>query len=102
MPAFTTLALDHADDLIYGRAPRPVTCGHGLTIGAGTVYPEINFTLPPMEITAATWPEVEAQYGQMIAGVFSRAVDLAAPGLVVELELLPPMTAEPAWHPCRT
>lgn len=36
-------------------------------------------------------------YREMIQGVCRRAVDLQAPGLVVEIELLPPMTMDPAW-----
>ena len=97
MKQYAQLAIDQADDLIFGRAPHPITCGHDLTIGAGTVYPEINFTLPPMEVNEATMPAVLEQYQQIIDGVCQRAVDLQAPGLVVEFELLPPMTTEPAW-----
>jgi methanol--5-hydroxybenzimidazolylcobamide Co-methyltransferase len=94
---YTTLAIDRSDALMFGQAPYPVTCGHDLTIGAGTVYPEINFTLPPMELTQASMPSVTEQYERIIAGVCQRAVDLQTPGLVVEFELLPPMTSQPAW-----
>ena len=94
---YTALAVAQEEQLVFGRAPHPVTCGHQLAIGAGTVYPEINFTLPPMEVTAATMPAVREQYTQIIDGVCKRAVDLAAPGLVVEFELLPPMTEHPEW-----
>ncbi len=94
---YTNLTIDRSEDLIFGRAPHPVTCGHDLTIGAGTVYPEINFTLPPMEVTESTMPAVLDQYQKIIDGVCQRAVDLQVPGLVVEFELLPPMTIEPAW-----
>jgi len=94
---YLSLAIDRSEDLIFGRAPHPVTCGHDLTIGGGLVYPEINFTLPPMEINKATMPEVLDQYQKIIDGVCRRAVDLQVPGLVVEFELLPPMTIEPAW-----
>lgn len=94
---FAVLAVDNSEDLVFGYAPRPLTCGHHLTIGAGVVYPEINFTLPPMEITGGTMPVVIDQYHGIIEGVCERAVDLQAPGMVVEFELLPPMTTEPAW-----
>jgi methanol--5-hydroxybenzimidazolylcobamide Co-methyltransferase len=50
-----------------------------------------------MEIEFSTLPEVRAQYTQMIEGVCQRAVELHAPGLVVEFELLPPMTLNPEW-----
>ncbi|MCP4249125.1 MAG: methanol--corrinoid methyltransferase [bacterium] len=95
--SYTKLAIENAAELVFGQAPRPLTCGHDLTIGSGRVYPEINFTLPPMEVTGATMPAVREQYQKMIDGVCQRAVDLQAPGLVVEFELLPPMTIQPEW-----
>jgi len=97
IPAIDQLAISHPFDLIFGRTPRPVGCGRGVEIGAGQVFPEINFTLPPMIIEEKTWPEVRRQYTEMIQGVCQRAVDLKAPGLVVEFELLPPMTLQPEW-----
>jgi methanol--5-hydroxybenzimidazolylcobamide Co-methyltransferase len=84
-------------DLLFGKAPRPVTCGKGLVIGGGTVYPEINFTLPKMNLGAAERREARRQYEEMISDVCQRAVELKAPGVVVEIELLPPMTLEPEW-----
>lgn len=72
-------------------------CGFELTIGDGRVYPEVNFTLPAMEISAASWPAVLEHYDEMGRSVLRRAVALRAPGLVVEFELLPPMTEVPEW-----
>lgn len=97
MTKYTRHAISNVDDFIFGHAPYPVTTKNGLVIGGGVVYPELNFTLPPMSITAETMPEVRAQYTEMIEGVCRRAVELKAPGLVVEFELLPPMTLTPAW-----
>jgi len=97
MVNYTQLAINNVDDFIFGSAPRPVTTKSGLVIGGGQVYAELNFTLPPMEITADTMPAVRAHYTQMIEEACARAVDLHAPGLVVEFELLPPMTLEPEW-----
>jgi methanol--5-hydroxybenzimidazolylcobamide Co-methyltransferase len=95
MKTFASLAINSLDDFIFGSAPHPVTTRSGLVIGGGTVYPELNFTLPTMEIQVATMREVREQYAQMIEGVCRRAAELHAPGLVVEFELLPPMTLEP-------
>jgi methanol---5-hydroxybenzimidazolylcobamide Co-methyltransferase len=99
MPAtrFSSLAVSSLDDFVYGTSPKPVTLANGLTIGGGTVYPELNFTLPSMETSAATMPEVYAQYTQMISEACTRAVELHAPGLVVEFELLPDLTLVPEW-----
>lgn len=94
---YRTLAIPEPDGLIYGSCPRPVHCGFELSIGAGTVFPEVNFTLPAMEISAATWQAVIAQYEEMSAQILRRAVALQVPGIVLEFELLPPMTATPEW-----
>lgn len=97
MASFRSLACEAADDLLFGRAPKPVQCKNGMVIGGGLVYPEINFTLPPMEIAAETMPAVIEEYREMVTGVCARARELEVPGMVVELELLPPMTVNPAW-----
>ena len=95
MPA--TLAINHIDDFVFGRAPRPVACGRGVVVGRGQVVPEINFTLPPMDISEGTWPQVRQQYTEMIEGVCRRAVELEVPALLVEFEPLPEMTVHPQW-----
>jgi methanol---5-hydroxybenzimidazolylcobamide Co-methyltransferase len=94
---YSELSITDPGELVFGRAPHPVTTGHGLQIGAGIVYPELNFTLPPMTIEADTMPEVRSQYTEMIDDALARAVALELPGLVVEFELLPALTEEPAW-----
>ncbi len=91
-----TLAVRRLEDFVFGVAPKPVTCGRGLRIGSGLVIPEINFTLPPMRIEDATMGEIRRQYQEMIDGICKRAVELEAPGLLVEFETLPEMTVRPA------
>ena len=91
------LAIACLDDFIYGNAPHPVTCGNGLVIGAGRVVPELNFTLPPMDINAGTWSDVRREYAEMIRSAVHRAEALNSPDLLVEFETLPPMTMQPAW-----
>lgn len=97
MPAFTRLTITDPDQLVFGRAPHPLHLPNGLVIGDGIVYPELNFTLPPLHINADTMPEVRRQYREMIERACTRAVELYAPGLVVEFELLPEMTLHPNW-----
>lgn len=94
---YTDLAIKDLDSFIFGKSPHPLKTKSGLDIGGGTVYPELNFTLPPMEITLESMPEVKAQYTMMIEGACARAAELQTPGLVVEFELLPPMTLNPQW-----
>lgn len=94
---FTKLAYESLDDFIYGSCPNPVTCKNGLVIGGGEIYPEVNFTLPPMNATLDTLPEAIGIYRSMIDGVLKKAHELYAPGLVVELETLPQYTEHPQW-----
>src|ERR1035437_4281342 len=94
---YSTLAIPSSDDLLYGVSPLPLACGLGLTIGGGEVFPEVNFTLPAMNIEAGTWTEVVAHYDEMAAQILRRAVSLGVPGIVLEFELLPPMTDRPEW-----
>ena len=94
---FQSLAIPSTDGLLFGTAPRPLVTRHGLRLGGGVVYPELNFTLPTMEITAATMPVVVRHYEEIIRDALRRAAELEAPGVVIEFETLPPMTATPAF-----
>jgi len=91
------LAVSDERELCFGSAPRPLKCGFGLEIGAGLVFPEVNFTLPAITIDGQTWREVVSQYEQMAAAIIRRALALRAPGLVLEFELLPALTDTPEW-----
>lgn len=94
---YNKLAYKSLNDFIYGVAPNPVAAKNGLVIGGGQIYPEVNFTLPPMTINASTMPEIKIIYKQIIDDVLKRAHELYAPGLVIEFETLPPMTENPEW-----
>lgn len=94
---YDSLTVLDAEELVFGRAPHPLRCGHELELGAGAVFPEVNFTLPLIAITDATWPEILAQYREMTEGVLQRACALQVPGIVLEFEHLPPMTKHPQW-----
>ncbi len=97
MPRYTQMAITNPDDLRFGVAPKPLTTRRGMVIGGGQVYPELNFTLPPMFVEAATMPEIRRQYHEIITGATKRAAELELPGLVIEFETLPPMTEHPEW-----
>ncbi len=92
---YTKLAIERPEDLLFGHAPKPLLTRSGMNIGGGLVYPELNFTLPPMDITPETMPLVERHYRDIITGALKRAADLEAPGVVIEFETLPPMTEYP-------
>ena len=95
MKKFSQLAYGSVEDLMYGRARHPLNLRSGMVLGDGTVYPELNFTLPPMLVEKSTIPAIYEQYKQIIADATRRAAELEALGLVVEFELLPPMTEVP-------
>lgn len=92
---YTELAINDPDDLIFGKAPNPIKTRRGLNIGGGKVYPELNFTLPPMEVSLNTLSELQDQYRQITTGALDRAVDLQCEGLVLEFETLIEMTKTP-------
>ncbi|MFB3829622.1 MAG: methyltransferase MtaB domain-containing protein [Bryobacteraceae bacterium] len=94
---YTSLAIGAPADLVFGRSPKPVRCGFDLEIGGGAVFPEVNFTLPAIAISRSTWPQVVAHYEEMARNILKRAVALHVPGIVLEFELLPPMTERPEW-----
>ena len=97
MKIFDSLAIQNVDDFHFGICPHPITLKNGISLGNGSVYPEINFTLPNMQINAETMPEVKNQFLQIITGVCDRAVELHAACIVVEYELLPDLTLMPEW-----
>lgn len=94
---FNSTAYQNLDDLIYGQAIYPVALKNGMVIGGGTLYPEVNFTLPTMMIDKGTMPEVLRHYREIINGICDRARELQVPGFVAEIETLPPMTFNPQW-----
>lgn len=94
---YTSPRIARTEDLVYGVAPAPVRCGFDLTIGGGTVYPEVNFTLPAIAVNQSNWPEILRQYEEMATAILKRAVALQVPGIVLEFELLPAMTEQAEW-----
>ncbi len=94
---YNSLAVTSADHLTFGRSPNPVSCGFDLTIGAGQVFPEVNFTLPAIVISGDTWTRILSHYEEMARNILKRAISLQVPGIVLEFELLPPMTENPEW-----
>jgi len=91
------IAIGDPASLVFGVASKPVKCGFELTIGGGEVYPEVNFTLPPLKIGEEQWSTVLTHYRTIASEVLRRALALQVPGIVLEFELLPAMTERPEW-----
>jgi Methanol-cobalamin methyltransferase B subunit. len=95
---YTSVAYSNPNDLIYGSALYPVkTKNYGLEIGGGLIYPELNFTMPPMTLNEASLKEMYGHYEQIVTQSLKRAAELEAPGVVLECETLPPQTEFPEW-----
>jgi len=97
MEHYAAPAIARSQDLLFARAPKPVTTRSGMILGGGTVYPELNFTLPSINVEPSTLDTIDSHYRRIIADATRRAVELDLPGLVVELETVPPMTEHPDW-----
>lgn len=94
---YKNLTIHDPKKLLFGNAPFLVTCGNDLVIGGGKVFPEINFTLPPIPVDEQNWPEVINQYKNITDSICKRAKSLSLPGMLVEFEQLPPMTINAQW-----
>ncbi|HTO94706.1 MAG TPA: methyltransferase MtaB domain-containing protein, partial [Bacteroidota bacterium] len=84
MILYDTLLIPDSSDFSFGRAPRPVECGYGLIVGGGKVYPELNFTLPPMTIESGSWGTVMSEYREIAQMIRRASARLRLPGLMVE------------------
>jgi methanol--5-hydroxybenzimidazolylcobamide Co-methyltransferase len=93
---YRTLAIDNADGLVFGRTPHPVTTATGVLIGAGSVVPELNFTLPTMTVNETTRREVVDMYRRIARDALERAAELQQEQVVLEFETLLEMTMEPS------
>ena len=91
---FTKMETASADDLIFGEAKYPVSYGLGMKVGAGTVYPEVNFAPRP---GAEKNPEsLTREYVDYIAAdIMNRAVTLGFPGVQLENEWIHQMGNDP-------
>lgn len=92
-----SLAYGSSQEMLFGIAKYPISCGHSVVIGGGEVLPEVNFTLPPMPLRDDTFPEVRQRYKDMVTRILQRAVQLGQSALVLEFEQLYEMTCNPDW-----
>ncbi len=92
---YKSLVINSPGELIFGTAPYPVTTRRGLIIGGGHVYPEINFTIPPMEVTEKVIAELTSYYKGIVSDILERALHLNSEGIIIEFEPLIEMTRFP-------
>lgn len=96
MMKYKKLAITDSEELVFGKALYPVTTRRGLVIGGGLVYPELNFTLPPIAINESNLENIRGQYRGIITDALERGRHLNSNGIVFEFETLIEMTQKPA------
>lgn len=96
-PAYTQLAINSTEDLLFGVCPKPLSTRKGMVIGGGSVYPELNFTLPTMTVEKSKYDDIRRRYREIINGSLERAVELFSDGVQIEFETVPAMTEDPAF-----
>jgi methanol--5-hydroxybenzimidazolylcobamide Co-methyltransferase len=94
---YKTLAYTNVDDFVYGHAKNPVKLKNGMVVGGGTIYPELNFTVPTMALNDSTWSTALDHYREIATKTCERARELEVPGFCLEIETLPDMTFKPEW-----
>jgi methanol---5-hydroxybenzimidazolylcobamide Co-methyltransferase len=94
---YKKLTITDPKELTFGFAPKPVKTRRGLVIGNGCVYPELNFTLPPMSINSSTFNDIREQYRGIISESLARARELESNGVIFEFETLLEMTLKPEY-----
>ncbi len=92
---YKKLTINEPSELIFGHAPQPVKTRRGLHIGGGIVYPELNFTLPTIEVSKNNYDEVSEHYRDIVTRSLKRAVELGSQGVVLEFETVVEMTQVP-------
>jgi methanol---5-hydroxybenzimidazolylcobamide Co-methyltransferase len=97
MKHYSQLSIPTQEQFYFGHAPKPVSTRRGLVIGDGKVYPEINLTLPPIQINQANFDEIKKMYAETLTEICKRAVELDFEGFVIEFETLIEMTTHPPF-----
>ncbi len=92
MRMWKKLAYDSHEQMMFGKSLHPVKCGFDVAIGDGIVLPEVNYTVPPMEVTPEKESRILQEYETIVQSVLSRMVTLQVPGVVLEFEHAPQMT----------
>ncbi len=92
---YNKLAIDSKEKLMFGKALYPVTTNRGLVIGDGHVYPELNFTLPTIDVNREHLEEIKTFYKEIVTEALERSIDLHSEGLIFEFETLIEMTLDP-------
>ncbi|MDI3517120.1 MAG: methanol---5-hydroxybenzimidazolylcobamide Co-methyltransferase [Thermotogota bacterium] len=89
------MAYSSAREMIFGFAKKPVNVGNELIIGNGRVIPEVNFTLPSVNLDEENVPEIRERFKDIANRIMKRCVELQQEEVVIEFEHLFDMTERP-------
>ncbi|WP_406660309.1 methanol--corrinoid protein co-methyltransferase MtaB [Methanolobus sp. ZRKC3] len=92
---FTTMAYESADEMVFGRAKKPVKAGLGLEIGAGYTTAEVNYA--PRPEAGETKEKLVKEYQRITKDIMGRMVQVGFPAVVLETEHVQQMTNNPTW-----
>jgi methanol--5-hydroxybenzimidazolylcobamide Co-methyltransferase len=92
---FTKMAYASADDMIFGKAIKPVKAGLGLEIGAGYTTPEVNYA--PRPEAGVSKEKLVKEYERITTDIMARMVQIGAPAVVLETEHVQQMSNNPDW-----
>ncbi len=92
---YTKMAYAKADDMIFGKAVKPVKAGLKLEIGAGYTTPEVNYA--PRPEAGASKEKLVKEYERITTDIMARMVQIGAPAVVLETEHVQQMSNHPDW-----
>ncbi|AKB27973.1 Methanol:corrinoid methyltransferase [Methanosarcina siciliae T4/M] len=91
----TKMAYSSADEMVFGKATKPVKAGLGLEIGAGYTTPEVNYA--PRPEAGASKEKLIKEYERITTDIMARMVQIGAPSVVLETEHVQQMSNNPDW-----
>ncbi|WP_440947655.1 methanol--corrinoid protein co-methyltransferase MtaB [Methanosarcina sp. T3] len=91
----TKMAYSSADEMVFGKATKPVKAGLGLEIGAGYTTPEVNYA--PRPEAGASKEKLVKEYERITTDIMARMVQIGAPSVVLETEHVQQMSNHPDW-----
>ena len=91
----TKMSYASADEMIFGKAVKPVKAGLGLEIGAGYTTPEVNYA--PRPEAGASKEKLIKEYERITTDIMARMVQIGAPAVVLETEHVQQMSNNPEW-----
>lgn len=92
---YTKMEYTNVDDMVFGRALKPVKAGLGIEVGAGLTIAEVNYA--PRPEAGASKEKLVNEYQRITRDILQRMVQVGFPAVVLETEHVQQMTNNPTW-----